>query len=450
MTDDELTEALRRMMQSRAGRLRPAPGHPPGPGEMPAPTPRPDPWFRRPRTLVALAAAAVVVAAAATAAAVTGSHTHSPAVRTRTATAPTVTVTPPPAPTVAPTTTTPPTTAAPTTTTTVPAVPAGFVPLSVTFVSASTGWTLGDTPCRTGRCAVLARTTDGGATWSPVAAPTLGTTLTAGSVNVRFADGRDGWIYTSDRLWSTHDGGATWQPQPVPGGQGASIGDLEASAGVAYMVVFRPGTGGEGIYSTPAGADTWTASPLAPGFGAGPVPHAQIVLQGPTGWILTVNRVVVSGARNLSGAGWEAWTPPCSKANGPASLAAASGTDLVAWCDEGVWGPPDPGTATGQTWLWRSSDGGSTFSRVATIPAPSVPALSAAPGQPLVLVAATPGRILRSSDGGASWSTVYQVSGGSLAASYVGFTTATQAIAVVGDSLLMSRDGGATWSPARF
>src|SRR5258708_32786385 len=53
------------------------------------------------------------------------------------------------------------------------AVPAGFVPLSFTAISESDYWVLGSVPCTGGRCTAIARTTDGGATFSGIHAPEL-------------------------------------------------------------------------------------------------------------------------------------------------------------------------------------------------------------------------------------------------------------------------------------
>ena len=47
----------------------------------------------------------------------------------------------------------------------------GFSPVSVTYVSASDGWALGTVACGPNRCLRLLRTTDDGATWSPVPVP---------------------------------------------------------------------------------------------------------------------------------------------------------------------------------------------------------------------------------------------------------------------------------------
>lgn len=456
MNDEELTDALRRMLHRRASTLRPGAGQPPQEGDMPGPY-RQEIGRRRPPApvLVAVAAAAALVAAV-TGLAVSGGHHSTVATRTGTAAAATgatnppstVQVYPPLSPqasTVEPATTAPATTAAPT------GMPAGFAPVSVTFVSADSGWVLGTVSCQAGRCAAVGRTTDGGATWTATSAPQVTLPASGPPAAIRFADASDGWLYTSTSLWVTHDGGATWQAQAIPGGSGAMIGDLKASAGTVYVVALRPGAG-EGIYSAPATGGPWTAAPLSPATGGGPVPSPSIVLQGRTGWIVTDNRTVVSGARDLNGAGWQPWTAPCSHGNGPAGLAAASTTDLVAWCAEGLWGPPDPGTTAGQLSVLRSSDGGSTFSQVGTVPGTTISSWAVAPGQPADILAVTGSGIVRSTDGGATWSTVDPASTGGSA--YVGFTTATQAVAVIGTAqapaLVMSHDGGATWSPVTF
>ena len=74
--------------------------------------------------------------------------------------------------------------------------------------------------------------------------------------------------------------------------------------------------------------------------GAGPVPSAQLVLAGDRGWILTVNRTVGDGARLTNGT-WQSWNPPCEETNGPAYLAASTATDVIAACEEGVYGSHD-------------------------------------------------------------------------------------------------------------
>lgn len=110
-------------------------------------------------------------------------------------------------------------------------VPKGFVPQSATFISDSTGWVLGYSPCPggKGRCDVIARTRDGGRTWKAIPSPRTSPDKLA---QIRFADARNGFV-SGDDLWATHDGGATWKV--VPG-----VGDvlaLAASAGRIWVNV---------------------------------------------------------------------------------------------------------------------------------------------------------------------------------------------------------------------
>jgi hypothetical protein len=88
-------------------------------------------------------------------------------------------------------------------------VPAGFHPQSATFVSDTTGWVLGASPCPQGKgsCDVIARTRDGGRTWRAIPSPRTSPDHLA---QIRFADQRNGFV-TGDQLWATHDGGATWR-----------------------------------------------------------------------------------------------------------------------------------------------------------------------------------------------------------------------------------------------
>src|SRR5262249_53199625 len=98
------------------------------------------------------------------------------------------------------------------------AVPAGFQPQSVTFISASDGWVLGSAPCGARDCLAVLRTGDGGKTWRSVPAPPADLTTLGGKPGIYqlvFADSRDGLAY-GPRLYATHDGGSAWQRVRLP------------------------------------------------------------------------------------------------------------------------------------------------------------------------------------------------------------------------------------------
>lgn len=327
-------------------------------------------------------------------------------------------------------------------------VPGGFAAASVTFVSLRTGWVLGTAPCSSPPCTSLVRTRDGGRTWAGVPAPRTELSLdrSAGVSQVRFADADNGWAFGPE-LWATHDGGARWSRVTLPGvGNGAVVSDLAASSGVVHAAVIAPGTGEVRILTSPVGADEWRLSPTTVSMGAGPVPRAQLVLQGTTGWLVEVDRTVVGGAR-LAGGAWVPWQPPCANAGGPAVIAASTPSDLFAVCDEGVWTD-----APRSVRAYTSKDGGTTFQR-ATVPVPLGGAAGVASGAPgsAVVAGGGDGRslLLSTFDAGATWATTYRGSG---QLSYVGLTSARQGVAVEeqadgrAGTLLMTVDGGRNWN----
>ncbi len=340
-------------------------------------------------------------------------------------------------------------------------MPTGFQPLSVTFVSARTGWVLGTAPCGTNTCTTLVRTSDGGATWTEVSQPPMALNPSPDSGTwVRFLNLDIGWIVApsgsqASAMWTTDDGGKDWTQEPNPGGASATVLALEASNGLVHLVDLEAGTGVDRIFTSPVGRQDWTPSPAAPSFGGGPVPSSQMVLLGGAGWIVDVNRTVISGARLASQASWTDWTPPCSDAQGPGYLAASSASNLYAICSEGVWGNPAPGTKPNSQWLYASTNGGDTFSRVGPLPQGTTAGMiTAAPGT-ATIVDATDSGIMATFDGGKSWQNVSTEGG----ITYLGFTTASQGVAIsqhaAGSSeprmtMLMTRDGGRTWAPTTF
>jgi hypothetical protein len=330
-------------------------------------------------------------------------------------------------------------------------VPAGFTPASVTFVSLQVGWVLGSAPCPAGTCLTLLRTADSGHTWSAVPAPPSSLAASPdpgnhGVLGVRFAGQQDGWAFGPE-LWSTHDGGAHWRRVTIPGASStAAVVDLATAAGAVHAAVFD---GAVRIADSQVGADAWTLSSTSIPFGAGPDPRAQLVIQSGGGWLIEVDRTVVGGAR-FTGGGWTAWTPPCLHSAGDTVLAAATSTDLLAVCNEGIYS-----SGALVTHAYRSSDGGANFAQTGTVPVNHADAV-AGPAPALAVVAARAGngvnQLLRSADGGGSWSVVYQDSA-QRQGSELGFTSADQGVVIEHGSasvMLMTFDGGQHWSQVAF
>lgn len=335
-------------------------------------------------------------------------------------------------------------------------VPAGFEPVSVTFVSALEGWVLGTAPCSAPPCTSVLRTADGGRTWAGVPAPraALSNGSAGGVAHIRFADARNGWAYggtpAGSVLYATHDGGSSWNAVVLP--VAGELSALESSAGSVHAVVIG-NAGSVRIATSPAGADSWSVSPVTIPVGAGPVPHAQLVLQGATGWVVEVNRTVVGGARLVNGA-WTSWQPPCAQVQGPAVLAASSPVELTAACQIGLWSQPQ-----GEH-LFVSHDGGAGFTQASGPPAPtggSQVIASPRASQAVLGTVATDGAasLVATFDGGRSWVTVYRAEPGVASIDELGFTTGTDGVAVVGDPgqrslLLKTVDGGHQWTPVTF
>ncbi|HWA66719.1 MAG TPA: hypothetical protein VG899_10175 [Mycobacteriales bacterium] len=102
-----------------------------------------------------------------------------------------------------------------------------LVPASVSFVTQSEGWVTGGLEVPGGTVVGgLARTTDGGTTWS------IETPRPAPQGTVRFADADQGFSFGAD-YQSTDDGGLTWHTLPSPG----YIADLETAHGVVWALV---------------------------------------------------------------------------------------------------------------------------------------------------------------------------------------------------------------------
>ena len=123
------------------------------------------------------------------------------------------------------------------------AVPANFAASSVTFVSTSTGWVIGQagTPGHCGPpklydCTSVAATDDGGSTWHGVPAPVTGAPDGGTGVSqIRSLNGVSAWAF-GPQLYATHDSGAKWRQIPT---HGMRVTDLETVNGLAFAVWAR-------------------------------------------------------------------------------------------------------------------------------------------------------------------------------------------------------------------
>ncbi|MGO8685677.1 MAG: hypothetical protein ACLQT7_00635 [Candidatus Dormibacteria bacterium] len=309
---------------------------------------------------------------------------------------------------------------------------AGFVPLDVTAVSAGEWWVLGDggAGCSGSGCVRILHTVDGGQTFTAVATPS--STLTG----LRFLNSQDGWAFGGSTVWSTHDAGAEWIGFTIPG----TVEELETSGGFVYALA------GEGsswtLERSPTGGDSWQQLSLPAGGRPGNLnvhgSDVWVTLSGGTG----DNQVLTS---TDDGAHFSAWSI-CPGATGVASLDAVSPDDLWAACSVGA-----------SEDLWRSSDGGQSFSPLqgGAYLGPSWGTI-AGPSATTAVLAGTSLEV--TVDGGQSFQGVKSLKGNGSDWSIVGFTTAEDGFALsyptsalgTPDGLWRTEDGGGSWYEVEF
>jgi len=345
-------------------------------------------------------------------------------------------------------------------------VPANFQPSSVTFVSQSIGWVIGQagTPGQCANknpyaCTSIARTNDAGKTWQGGPAPT--TTAPNGPTGVsgiRFLDGVNGWAFGPE-LWSTHDAGAHWTKVDTKGNR---VTDLETVAGRAYAlfancsgtnpVRFAANCTSFTLMTTDGGSDDWvpaggSTNELTNG---GSPTSAVLALSGSDGYLLAPDGTIYSGP--IGGAWQPAGTAPCrpgtpqaSGLPGAAWLALVNSTQLAIACDgKAVTSPPEVSWSDDGGKSWVASTVAWGFSGFGLMTS-----LSAAPNGTLVLATTTGLYVLPM--GAAQWKQTSAAGGQAPKGgfSYVGMTTDLQGVAVPAamelHEVLMTYDGGLTW-----
>jgi hypothetical protein len=325
-------------------------------------------------------------------------------------------------------------------------VPANFQPTSVTFVSASEGWAIGQagTPGKCANadpaiCTSMVRTNDRGRTWAGVPAPS-----TSRVEFIRFLDGVNGWAFGPE-LWSTHDRGNTWT-QVDTGGQ--YVTSLEASGSRAYAVFSScPSSSSctNTLKSASADTDNWApVSPATTGvaYSVNALTAGIVVLGGGQGWFLLPNGTLYTGS--LAGGAWlKLGTPSC-----PASVPVLNWSKPSGALDFACSSPPGTSQQSWTTTTYTSSDEGQHWSAgTSRASSGAVRSLSGSPGAAFIL-ATTAGIDV-------AGTTAQGKPAASLAEgfSYVGMTGNNQGVAIPADSSLheiyMTYDGGLTWTPVK-
>jgi hypothetical protein len=342
--------------------------------------------------------------------------------------------------------------------------PAGFEPVSASFLSPARGFVLGAVNCRTRRgCpARLAVTADGAARWHAVTAPSVrlfnagGNSLTQASrvTSVVFASRRNGWLY-GPGLWATHDGGGHWRRIVLGGNVVPSLGGgvvaMAAAAGNVYAVVSPDPFHGrpQELYRSPAGQDAWARVGTMTGD-----PFASLAVSGKAAWFGTSTHVWATA----DGVRWHKYPFRCAGTGyGLSGLAAASRSHVVFLCADamGMF-------HTGKEVL-RSVNGGRTEHLTGRPPVggDTTGGIAVPPHRSKVIAIAviTPGPdfLYRSVSGGNAWTeiTIPGTSGG-VNLNSLSYLSRTAGWVVAGSpgetptQLLRTTDAGRTWHPVRF
>ena len=289
-----------------------------------------------------------------------------------------------------------------------------FLLQSVSFISPTTGWVFGESPCSLGRCFALFDTSDGGTSWNAATSPPFSVSPSSpsfDSATIAFADARDGWSFdtsetqvgggTGDQLFSTHDGGTSWAPVTLGNGDQSRVSAMGDGNAHVWVITFDTVGDDFAIYGSPAPDDDFTRSTFSFPLSAGPATDFSLALQGEHGWVVENDRGVITGA-SLDHDAWTAWTPPCTRASGSyddESLAGVSPTYVVALCPPNIVASMPPPTA-----LFASMDAGRTFQMVSTDVPSATAGLAASPSGTLFSFDGQ--GIVASFDGGSTWQTV--------------------------------------------
>jgi hypothetical protein len=323
------------------------------------------------------------------------------------------------------------------------------VVFSTTWVSDDVGWVLAAHPsCGSTCAATLFHTEDRGRSWDTLEGPIPPVERHDHpqelDPQVRFANRQDGWMLTPD-LWATHDGGKSWHEVDLPD----RVTSLETANGSVHAVTL--GDDGVRVWTATVDRDDFEAASVVTSLGNAPEPTTQLVLAGEGGWMLVNNLVLVGGAVLEDGT-WTAFDPPCLDRFAPVRLAASSPADVVALCNEGLFGRVPSGFH-----LYESTDGGQTFP--VELPLQKVAQNTvfgfARPDDESLVVATQPTEQLVmettvSFDDGETWSELVELGNGLLG--QLSFSSSHHGVAILAQSpyeaggIFSTEDGGLTWT----
>jgi hypothetical protein len=254
--------------------------------------------------------------------------------------------------------------------------------VDLSWLNATTGWALAAEPCAQTLCPRVARTDDGGRSWTDLPSPPAkltgaGCTHLPCVGHIRFATPTIGYLF-GPSLLVTHDGGHSWTRVPGP-----QVESLEPGSGTVIRIVYDhsgcPGPCDRSVEVAAPGSSSWGVllAPL-PQSSAGPeeAVTARLIRTGSHTVYIALYGNLANGAnasqhtaihRSLNaGRSWTRLPDPCG-GSGPSErdaidLAAAPGGVLAAICAKRFGQPTTFSVIT-------SSDSGTAWSPRHPLPA---------------------------------------------------------------------------------
>jgi photosystem II stability/assembly factor-like uncharacterized protein len=287
------------------------------------------------------------------------------------------------------------------------------------FINFNQGWSLGGNTAE--------KTVDGGLTWQPL-------TLPAGTwvYDYRFIDAQNGWgVGSQENIVRTTDGGQTWTTQRAPTFS-SPLWSIDFKDPLHAVTVGNGGT----VLSTNDGGQTWTRSERA--FNPQPI-NRVTATDANHAWTANNGNEIMYTANG--GATWShvTLTPPTS--GNVVGIDFADNANGWAAIRKDYSGP---------SYIYRSGDGGQTWTRSTNAPSTdAVYDIAALDAQTAVAVGYGTnglGLVRRTADGGQTW-TLGTLPANTRALYGVDFINATTGWACGNlGTVLKTTDGGQTWT----
>jgi photosystem II stability/assembly factor-like uncharacterized protein len=285
-------------------------------------------------------------------------------------------------------------------------VPAGFQPMSTSWLSTQRGLVLGYASRQAGSKPYLITTADGGSTWSRLGAPGLTYPDDGNQVDALWEDPADIVATDGVHVTATHDGGTRWSSVTLsgvpadPASSSIFIEDPVVFHGRLFVLVLRTGTDGSTatVYSGPVSGNT--LRPVAGLSVSGTTTYGDITAVGALQVDLGSDYAGERYLYSRDGAHFTSAPLPC-----PASTVTLLGSvrdgKVVALCNGA---PGDVSGDENDKQVWTAPALGAAFSATgAYFVSSDQEGFAAASAQDMVL--ANGFSLMSTTDGGTSWTT---------------------------------------------